>query len=117
MATDLEGNEGLQRFIALLAELNHLSADILKTGNSELLEKMNPVVEEMYALQSVGTEDAYTAIAEDMEIIRKNFNAVVTMLGSNENDKADAVTSSAVKKFLRNVFEATVSIVYAYGLA
>ena len=117
MATELEGNVQLQRFIALLAELNHLSADIIKTGNSEILEKMNPVVEEMYAIQSVGKEDAYTAIDEDMQAICKNFNAVVTMVNSNESGKADVVTSSAVKKFLHNIFDATVRIVYAYGLA
>ncbi len=117
MATELEGNLQLQRFIALLAELNHLSADVIKSGNTELLQKMNPVVEEMYSIQKVGTEDAYTAIDEDMQCIVKNFNAVVTMLQSNENERADVVTSSAVKKFLHNVFDATVRIVYAYGLA
>ena len=117
MATELEGNVQLQRFITLLAELNHLSADIIKTGDSAILEKMNPVVEEMYAIQSVGTEDAYTAIEDDMQAICKNFNAVVTMVNSNENGRADKVTSSAVKKFLHNIFDATVRIVYAYGLA
>jgi hypothetical protein len=40
MATELEGNVQLQRFITLLAELNHLSADIIKTGDSAILEKM-----------------------------------------------------------------------------
>ena len=117
MATELEGNVQLQRFIALLADLNHMSADILKTGDSAILEKMNPVIEEMYAIQSVGTEDAYTAIEEEMQAICKNFNAVVTMVQSNEKTSADAVTSTAVKKFLHNVFDATVRIVYMYGLA
>ena len=117
MATELEGNVQLQRFIALLAELNHMSADIIKSGDSAILEKMNPVIEEMYAIQHVGTEDAYTAIEEDMQAICMNYNAVVTMVKSNEKDKADAVTSTAVKKFLHNIFDATVRIVYAYGLA
>ncbi len=117
MATELEGNVQLQRFIALLADLNHLSAEIIQTGRAEILEKMNPVVEEMYAIQHVGTEDAYTAIEEDMQLICKNFNAVVTMVNSNESGRADKVTSSAVKKFLHNIFDATVRIVYAYDLA
>ena len=117
MATELEGNVQLQRFIALLADLNHMSADILKTGDSAILEKMNPVIEEMYAIQSVGTEDAYTAIEEEMQAICKNFNAVVTMVQSNEKTSADAVTSTAVKNFLHTVFDATVRIVYMYGLA
>lgn len=117
MATDLEGNVQLQRFIALLAELNHLAADSIRTGDSVLLEKMNPVVEEMRAIQSVGQEDAYTAIDEEMQAICKNFNAVVTMLNSNESGRADEITSSAVKKFLHNIFDATVRIVRAYGLA
>ena len=117
MATELEGNVELQRFISLLAELNHLSADIIKTGDSAILEKMNPVVEEMYAIQSVGTEDAYTAIEDDMQAICKNFNAAVTMLQSNEKPSVDMATFVATKKFVRNIFEATVRIIHAYGLA
>ena len=117
MATELEGNVQLQRFIALLADLNHMSADILKTGDSAILEKMNPVIEEMYAIQHEGTEDAYTAIEEDAQAIYKNFNAMVTMIRSNEQEKMDNATNEAVKKFLHNIFDANVRIVIAYGLA
>lgn len=117
MATDLVGNEKLQRFIQLLSDLNHQSAEVLRTGNSEIIYQMNDTVEEMYAIQSVGTEDAYTAIDEDMQIICKNFNAVITMLKSNESIFMDKATSDSVKLFMRNIFQATVSIVYAYGLA
>ena len=70
MATDLVGNEKLQRFIALLADLNHECVEILKTGDVKILQKMNDTVEEMYAIQSVGEEEAYTAIEEDMQMIR-----------------------------------------------
>ncbi len=117
MATDLVGNEKLQRFIQLLSDLNHQSADVLRTGNSEIIYAMNDTVEEMYAIQSAGTEDAYTAIDEDMQIICKNFNAVITMLKSNESIFMDKATSDSVKLFMRNIFQATVNIVYAYGLA
>ena len=117
MATELEGNLPLQRFIQLLADLNHQSADMLKTGNMQILTAMNKTIEEMYAIQSVGTEDAYTAIDEDMQIICKNFDAITAMLQSNESDRPDKETSSAVKKFVRNIFDATVRIIYAYGLA
>lgn len=117
MATDLVGNEKLQRFIQLLCDLNHQSAEVLKTGNSEIIYQMNDTVEEMYAIQSVGTEDAYTAVDEDMQIICKNFNAVVTMMKSNESVSMDKATSDAVALFVRNIFQATVNIVYAYGLA
>ena len=51
----------------------------------KILDEMNVVIEEMHAIQSVGEEDAYTAIEEDAQIIYKNFNAVVTMVNSNEN--------------------------------
>ena len=117
MATDLVGNVKLQRFIALLADLNHQSADALKTGKIGFLEEMNKTVEEMYSIQSVGEEDAYTAIEEDMQTIYKNFNAVITMIKSNESVFMDKATSDAVRLFLRNIFQATVNIVYAYGLA
>ena len=78
---------------------------------------MNDTIEEIYAIQHAGTEDAYTAIEEDAQIIYKNFNAIITMIQSNESDEMDAATSEAVKMFVKNIFEANVSIVRTYGLA
>lgn len=115
MATELEGNVQLQRFIELLAGLNNLSASVLKTGNIEFLYDMNDVVEEMYKIQSVGEEDAYTAIDDEMQAIVKNFNASVVMMQSAEGKK-DATTETAVKKFVKNIFDSTVKIITAYGL-
>ena len=117
MATELEGNLPLQRFIQLLADLNHQSADMIKTGNMKILPDMTKTIEEMYAIQKAGTEDAYTAIDEDMQCICKNFDGIAIMMQSNENDRPDKATSTAVKKFVRNIFDATVRIIYAYGLA
>ncbi|MBP3434395.1 MAG: hypothetical protein J6K50_03885 [Clostridia bacterium] len=117
MATELEGNEKLQRFIQLLCDLNHQAVEVLKSGNAEILFAMNDTVEEMYSIQHAGTEEAYTAIEEDMQVIYQNFNAVVTMIKSNEKVFADAATSVAVKKFLKNIFDANVRVVLAYGLA
>ena len=117
MATDLVGNVKLQRFIELLAKLNVGSAEFLQKGNTELLHTLRDVVEEMYQIQHVGKEDAYTAIDEDMQIIYKNFNAVITMVKSNENAFLDKTTSEAVRIFVRNIFDANVRIVLAYGLA
>ncbi len=116
MATELEGNVQLQRFIELLATLNNQSATVIKTGNIDFLYDMNDVVEEMYSIQSVGEEDAYTAIDEEMEIIVKNFNASVVMMQSSDGKK-DTSTVVGVKTFMKNVFEATVRIVKMYGLA
>ena len=117
MATELEGNEKLQRFIQLLADLNHETVEMLKTGDMRLLYVMNDTVEEMYSIQHEGTEDAYTAIEEDMQMIYKNFNAMVMMVQSNEKDALDVATSEVSKKFLRNIFDANVRIILAYGLA
>ncbi len=117
MATELEGNEKLQRFIRLLADLNHETVEMIRSGNMELLYAMNDTIEEMYSIQHEGTEDAYTAIEEDAQIIYKNFNAMVAMIRSNEKEQMDVATNEAVKKFLHNIFEANVRIVIAYGLA
>ncbi len=116
MATELEGNEKLQRFIQLLADLNREAVQMIKTGNLELLYEMNDTVEEMYSIQHEGTEDAYTAIEEDAQVIYQNFNAMVTMVQSNEQETLDQATSVALKKFLHNIFDANVRIVVAYGL-
>ena len=117
MATDLVGNETLQNFIKLLCDLNHEAADFLKSGNADLLFAMNDTIEKIYEIQHAGTEEAYTAIEEDAQIIYKNFNAAVTMMKSNENAVVDKTTSEAVKIFVRNIFDANVRIVLAYGLA
>ncbi len=117
MATDLSQNARLQRFIELLASLNHQTVEILQTGDVKILPAMNDTIEEMFQIQHGSEEEVYTAIEEDMQIIYQNFNAIVTMLQSNEKEEADGVTSSAVKKFLRNIFDAHVRIIYAYGLA
>lgn len=117
MATELEGNVQLQRFISFLADLNHQSAAYLQSSNRDILSAMNKTVEDMYAIQRVGTEDAYTAIDDDMQAICKNFNAAVAMMQSNEKAAIDMATFVAVKKFVRNIFDATVRIIHAYGLA
>ena len=117
MATDLQGNERLQRFIHLLSDLNGQCVNMLKTGDMQILYAMNDTVEEMYSIQHEGKEDAYTAIEEDAQIIYKNFNAIITMINSNEDGKIDQATTNAVRKFLKNIFDANVRIVYAYGLA
>ena len=116
MATDLVGNKKLQRFIELLAMLNHQTADALRSGRTVVLEKMNATIEEMYSIQHEGTEDAYTAIEEDAQAIYKNFDAIALMMNTNEGNTADVATNLAVKKFLHNIFDATVRIVTAYGL-
>ena len=115
MTTDLENNEKLQRFIQLLATLNGQIVSLLKTGDSAILVQMNDTVEEMHEIQSKGEEDAYTAIEEEMQMICQNFNAVVAIVKSD--DEPNETSAVAVKKFLHNMFEATVRIVYAYGLA
>ncbi len=116
MATDLVGNKKLQRFIELLAQLNHQTVDAIKSGRTQVLEKMNATIEEMYSIQHVGTEDAYTAIEEDAQAIYKNFDAIAVMMNSSEGNMADFATNVAVKKFLQNIFDATINIITAYGL-
>lgn len=71
MATELEGNEQLQKFIALLSDLNHECAETFATGKIEILHKMNGTIREMYAIQHGGKEEAYTAIEEDAQAIYK----------------------------------------------
>lgn len=116
MATDLVGNEKLQRFIQLLSDLNHETAEVYSTGRTEIFEKMNETVLEMYSIQHTGEEEAYTAIEEDCRAIYKNFDAIVAMLRSNESVFIDNATNVAVKKFLQNIFDAEMNILTAYGL-
>jgi hypothetical protein len=116
MATDLEGNEKLQRFIQLLSDLNHQTAEVYSTGKTDILLSMNDTILEMYAIQHGNEEEAYAAIDADCQIIYQNFNAIIAMLQSNEGKPADKATNAAVKKFLENIFNANISILSAYGL-
>ncbi len=117
MAIQLENNEKLQRFIQLISDLNNQTVEILRTGNIELLYPMNDTIEEMYSIQGGAKEEEYLAVEEDCQIIYKNFNAIITMINSNEGESLQGVTSEAVRKFLHNIFDANVRIVHIYGLA
>ena len=114
---EVEGNERLQRFIQLLCDLNQQTVEMLKTGNTEYLYAMNDTIEEMYTIQHDAKEAEYTEIDDHAQVIYKNFNAIITMINSNENGVLDKETSNAVRVFLRNIFEANVNIIRAYGLA
>ena len=114
---EVEGNEQLQRFVQLLCDLNHQTVEMLKTGNTEYLFAMNDTIEEMYKIQHGSQEEVYTAIEDDAQVIYKNFNAMITMIRSNESDEMDEITVGVVKKFLHNIFDANVNIIVAYGLA
>lgn len=117
MEVQLENNEKLQRFIQLICDLNHESVEMIQSGNTELLYTMNDTIEEMYSIQNDSKLPEYTAVDEDCQVIYKNFNAIITMLNTNETQQADAITTGAVKKFLRNIFDANVRIIRIYGLA
>lgn len=43
MATDLVGNERLQRFIQLLSDLNHETSEVFSSGRTEIFHKMNDI--------------------------------------------------------------------------
>ena len=117
MEIQLENNEKLQRFIQLICDLNQETVEMLKTGKMDLLYAMNETIEEMYSIQNGAKQEEYKLIDEDCQIIYKNFNAIITMINSNEDEKIDAATTEAVKKFLHNIFDANVRIVRTYGLA
>ncbi len=117
MTTEMERNAKLKRFIELLAALNRQTVEMIKTGDMQILPEMNETIEEMYSIQHENEDEVYVLIEEDMDAICKNFNAIVTMLQSNDSNTPNEVTSAAVKKFLHNIFEAHVRIIYAYGLA
>ena len=116
MATDLVGNEKLQRLIRLLSDLNHQTAEAFSTGKISIFHDMNKTILAMYAIQHYEKEEAYTAIEEDCTIIYENFNAIIAMLKSSENPTTDEHASKAIKKFLQNVFDANIRILTAYGL-
>ncbi len=117
MATDLEQNTRLQRFIELLAELNHQSVEMLQSGDMQILSQMNDTIEEMFSIQHGNEEEVYTAIEEDMQIICENFNEIVVELEGKQQENLNEATATVVKKYLHNIFDANVRIIYAYGLA
>ena len=106
----------LSRFVELLADLNREVVEMLKTGDLSLLYDMNDTVAEMYAIQSVNKDELYVGIEEQAQAIYQNFNGLVAL--TQEVGEAWSEENSAkAQAFLRNIFEANVAIVVAYGLA
>ena len=106
----------LSRFVELLADLNREVVEMLKTGDLSLLYDMNDTVAEMYAIQSVNKDELYVGIEEQAQAIYQNFNGLVAL--TQEVGEAWSEENSAkAQAFLRNIFEANVVIVVAYGLA
>ena len=48
MATELEGNEQLQRFIRLLADLNHETVEMIRSGNMEFSKAKKSIEEDLH---------------------------------------------------------------------
>ena len=95
MATDLVGNEKLQRFIQLLSDLNHETAEVFSTGKTDIFHKMNDTILEMYSIQHTGEEEAYTAI----EVIARS--SIRTSTPSSPCSKATRVFLSTTPPILR----------------
>ena len=80
MATDLVGNEKLQRFIQLLSDLNHETAEAFSTGKTELLHKMNDTILELYAIQQKGTEEENLQICDLVRSVSLTPEALAELL-------------------------------------
>ena len=112
-----EQEKKLERFIELLAELSRETSEMIKTGNLEILYEMNDTVEEMYSIQNGSDEKIYKAIDEPAKEIYDNFNELVALAQKCEEETWSEKDSASAYEFLKNIFDANVGIIMAYGLA
>ena len=117
MATKMEEEKILERFIELLADLNRETVEMMKTGDLGFLYEMNDTVEEIYSIQSASKEELYVGIDQEAKAIYKNFNDLVALAQKVGENEWTAESSASAFEFLQNIFEANVKIIKAYGLA
>lgn len=110
--------ERLQKFISALGSLGSLLSSIFKNGNMDIrvLEKMNTCIEQMSQAEQGADAEEFNVVREDCKTIYYNFNAIVSMIESQESRFMDNVTMKAVNVFLKNINTAVVNIATAYGL-
>ena len=111
-----EQEKRLERFVELLADLSREASEMLKTGDLALLYEMNDTVEEMYSIQNGSEEKIYKAIDEPAQVIYHNFNDLVALAEKCEGNWSEEESAMAYG-CLKNIFEANVEIIVAYGLA
>jgi len=112
--TDRE-TEQVTQFVGKLAELSARLGEIFQSGDVGIVGKMHPVVKEMYRLQHGSDIQAFEMIDADCEIIYKNFDMMLAVLRTAEDD-SDSGALSAAGKFLHNINEAVVNIASTFGL-
>ena len=116
MATELEGNLPLQRFITLLAQLNNQAAAIIKSGNVSVLPAMNDTVEEFCRIQMGNKENFYQGIQVEAQIIYENFDKMVNLVNRVKQGKWTKNQSATVYDCLQNLLAANITILKRYGL-
>lgn len=113
-----EIEERLKLFIDALGELGKQLNEIFKSGKMDIhsLETMNATIEKMAAAERGVEAEEFSVIREDLKAVYYNFNAIVSMIESQESRFMDETTMRAVNVFLKNINTSVVNIASAYGL-
>lgn len=113
-----EIEERLQKFIAALGNLGSLLKGVFESGRMDIkvLEKMNAAIEEMEKAEQGADIEEFNVVREDCRAVYYNFNAIVSMIESQESRFMDNATMKAVNIFLKNVNASVVNIASAYGM-
>ena len=108
MATELEGNEKLQRFIQLLCDLNHQTVEVLKTGNAEILFAMNDTVENVLCKEpiivkgKVFKQDFETVWVKTYKLISDTYPISAKAIENNIQEKSTKNKFGALGGFTKN---------------
>lgn len=106
----------VQEFIDALTALSAQLGNIFRSGDISILGEMNTTIKRMYRVQHGSTQSALSNIEEECKVIYGNFDMMIAVLRTTEEDEIDRGAQKAIGKFLHNINEATVNIAAMFGL-
>ncbi len=111
-----QANEQHLAFIGQLARLNGAMEKLARTGDPDLILEMHGAITELHKLQHGSEDGVFRAIDPDCEVIYENFDMVIGIFRTLEEDRIDPAAQKALNKFLHNIDDAVVNIAAQLGV-
>lgn len=108
--------EDLQLFCKQLVRLNATMKELFDKGNLALILEMHAAIKEMHRIERASKDSAFQSLHGDTEIIYKNFDMILAVIRTTENDELDAGAQAALNKLLHNIDTAVINIATALNL-
>lgn len=102
--------EDLQLFCEQLVRLNATMKELFDRGDLALILEMHAAIKEMHRLERVSTNPVFQSLQRDTQIVYKNFDMILAVLKTTENDEIDEGAQGAINRLLHNIDTAVIDI-------